>query len=707
MNKWGIKAKVLFLALIPASVIAVVLAFHFTSSRIMDLDRSLHDRGLAIARQLAPASEYGVISGNRDILQTLVDAAMREADVSAVYIMDVSGKVLAVSGKPVMMALGNTQGASSDKRVTVGDASAFRIPVYQSEVLVEDMLDDTVSFGKVRQQLAAKVIGEVNVELSLKHNVQRKNKLLMDSLLITLLGLFASSILALRMSKDVTRPIFMLADVVKKIGMGDLDARAPENSGGAVGTLESGVNAMASRLKSAHDHMQEKILEATSLLSFHASHDALTGLINRREFELRLERALETARLQERVHVLCYLDLDQFKIVNDTCGHGAGDELLRQLTVLLQANVRERDTLARLGGDEFGILLENCPMQVAHNVAEVLRRAVEEYRFVWKNKSFVVGASFGLVELNQQSSTVAAALSSADEACYAAKDRGRNCIHVYQLEDSDLLRRHGEMQWVLRIANALEENRFRLYGQIISPLLSRHDEGMHFEVLLRMLAEDGVEVIVPMAFIPAAERYNTMKGIDRWVISNTFAFLCEQNFGKGAHGALDSCSINLSGASLCDEHFLDFILAQFEKYPVAPHNICFEITETAAILNLAAAVELIRALKKTGCRFALDDFGSGLSSFTYLKNLPVDILKIDGTFVKDMANDPIDFAMVQSIHNIGHVMGLKTVAEFVESEAVLGMLKQMGVDYAQGCWIDIPKPIEQIVFHSEKAAHVQ
>lgn len=701
MNKWGIKAKVLFLALIPAAVIAVVLAFHFTSSRITDLDQSLQDRGLAIARQLAPASEYGVISGNREILQTLVDAAMREADVSAVYITDVSGKVLVVSGRPAMMRFANAM-VPSGTRVTAGDASVFRIPVYQSEVRVEDVLDDHALVSAVKPQTASKVIGEVNIELSLKHTIQRKNELFMETLVITLLGLLASSILALRMSKGVTRPIFLLAAAVEKIGLGDLNFSVAENSGGELGTLEKGINAMASKLKSAHDHLQEKILEATSLLSFQASHDALTGLINRREFELRLERALESARMQGRTHVLCYLDLDQFKIVNDTCGHGAGDELLRQLTVLLQANVRERDTLARLGGDEFGILLENCSLQMACDVAEVLRRAVEEYRFVWRNKTFVVGASFGLVELSHESTTVSAALSSADEACYAAKDRGRNCIHVYQPEDSELMRRHGEMQWVSRIASALEENRFRLYGQTISSLSPEDDGGKHFEVLLRMLAEDGVEVIVPMAFIPAAERYNTMKGIDRWVVSNTFDFLCAQNFGKGQNGAFDTCSINLSGASLCDESFLGFVLAQFEQYPVAPQNICFEITETAAILNLSAAVDLIHALKKIGCRFALDDFGSGLSSFTYLKNLPVDYLKIDGTFVKDMASDLIDYAMVHSIHNIGHVMGLKTIAEFVENETVLRMLKEMGVNYAQGCWIDVPKPVEQLILFSER-----
>ncbi len=696
MNKWGIKGKILFLALMPAAAIALLLGVHFTTSRIADLEQSLENRGNAIARQLAPASEYGVISGNHEILQNLTDAALREADVSAVSIYDMSGTLLAESGTRMERQLPpendkTPKFANADSTKVLG----FNAPVYQSEIKVEDFISDVPSNSKnANANQPRKLIGKVKIELSLKNTIDRKNELLIETLFITLLGLVGSALLAFRMSQGVTLPIYRLVDAVKKIGKGDLDVKVPEDSGGELKVLEQGFNTMALRLKSSHDHMQEKILEATAKLSYQASHDMLTGLVNRREFEFRLERALGSAKNHGRTHVLCYLDLDQFKIVNDTCGHSGGDELLRQLTLLLHAKVRERDTLARLGGDEFGVLLENCSLETARDIAELLRQLVQDYRFVWNNKSFAVGVSSGLVVLNEESESVASVLSAADAACYAAKDRGRNCIHIYEPADSELLRRREEMQWVTRITRALEENRFVLYAQTIQPLGVQSESGMHFEILIRMLDENKVEMILPMAFIPAAERYNMMKNIDRWVISNAFIFLSDMILSSPA-GAINTYSINLSGASLSDESFLDFIKLQFDQQKVSPHNICFEITETAAILNLSVATEFMSELKKIGCRFSLDDFGSGLSSFSYLKNLPVDYLKIDGTFVKDMAEDPIDYAMVQSIHNIGHVMGLKTIAEFVENITVLNMLKDIGVDYAQGHWIGAPTPIHK------------
>ncbi|TCV87346.1 EAL domain-containing protein [Sulfurirhabdus autotrophica] len=697
MNKWGIKGKILFLALMPAAAIALLLGVHFTSSRISDLEQSLENRGNAIVRQLAPASEYGVISGNHEILQNLTDAALREADVSAVSIYNISGTLLAESGTRVERQL-SAENGKTHKIASVGSTNVlgFSAPVYQSEIKVDDLISDMPSDSKSADSIQPrKFIGKVEIELSLKNTIKRKNELLLETLFITLLGLVGSAMLAYRMSQGVTVPIYRLVDAVKKIGKGDLDVKVPEDSGGELKVLEQGINTMASRLKSSHVHMQEKILEATAKLSYQASHDMLTGLVNRREFECRLARALESAKSHGRTHVLCYLDLDQFKIVNDTCGHSGGDELLRQLTILLHAKVRERDTLARLGGDEFGVLLENCSLETARDIAEMLRQLVQDYRFVWNNKSFAVGVSSGLVVLNDESESVASVLSAADAACYAAKDRGRNCIHIYQPADSELLRRREEMQWVTRITRALEENRFMLYAQIIAPLCIQGEKSLHFEILLRMLDENETETILPMAFIPAAERYNMMKNIDRWVISNSFTVLSNV-FENKPGGLINTYSINLSGASLGDEGFLEFITQQFEQKKVSPLNICFEITETAAILNLSVAAEFMRELKKLGCRFSLDDFGSGLSSFGYLKNLPVDYLKIDGAFVKDMADDPIDFAMVQSIHNIGHVMGLQTIAEFVESETVLKMLKVIGVDYAQGNWIGAPQPISKL-----------
>lgn len=691
---WGIRERVLFLALAPVAVVGLLLAIYFTSSRITDLDQSLRDRGLAIARQLSPAVEYGVFSGNREILQTLADATKRETDVKAVSIVDANGNVLVASGQHAKPLIATVVLQEHGGVVDGGESILFVAPIAQSEIKLDDFSPGNIQGTTQADAKQANVLGEVRVELSRANTTLRKNRLLLNSLLITLLGLIASTFLALRMSRDVTDPITKLAEAVGKMSKGNLDVSVEVTSSAELATLESGFNVMAATIKSSHENMQERILEATAKLAYQASHDMLTGLANRREFEGRLERALQSAKQHDRVHALCYMDLDQFKVVNDTCGHGAGDELLRRLTVLLQHCVRDRDTLARLGGDEFGVLLENCPVSKAHEVAELMLQTVQDFRFVWKDKTFVIGVSIGLVSISQESESVASILSCADASCYAAKDKGRNRIHVYRMEDAELLRRHGEMEWVSRITKALEEDHLRLYFQRIVPLNARQDGGMHFEILVRMANGDN-EPILPMAFIPAAERYMLMPAIDRWVVKNTFQ-LCHDACESHRPGGFSTCTINLSGASLCDEHFLKFVQEQFAAYNVPPDAICFEITETAVISNLSDAINFINQLKRMGCSFSLDDFGSGLSSFTYLKNLPVDYLKIDGAFVKDMAHDPIDFAMVEAINKIGQVMGLQTIAEFVESEAILQRLREIGVDYVQGYWIEPPRPITEI-----------
>jgi two-component system CheB/CheR fusion protein len=424
-------------------------------------------------------------------------------------------------------------------------------------------------------------------------------------------------------------------------------------------------------------------------MTHQASHDALTGLVNRPEFEHRLQRVLTTAAAKKAEHALCYLDLDQFKIINDTCGHVAGDELLRQLGELLQEHVRKRDTLARLGGDEFGVLMEGCSVEQAQRVANTLRRAVEGFRFVWEDKSFTIGVSIGLVPITEASGSVSAMLSAADAACYAAKDRGRNRIHVYREDDAELAQRHGEMRWVSRIQQALEEDRFHLSLQPIIPIRTRDGAGEHCELLLWMEDEEGRRV-PPGAFLPAAERYNLSIKLDRWVIGTALEWLTHH---PKRLKRLHLCCINLSGHSLGDEDLLAFVFDKMKERRVSPEKICFEITETAAISNLSAVTRFIKALKELGCRFALDDFGSGLSSFAYLKNLPVDFLKIDGLFVKDIINDPIDLAMVKSINEIGHVMEKETIAEWVESDSILEKLREIEVDYAQGYSIGRPQPI--------------
>ncbi len=425
-------------------------------------------------------------------------------------------------------------------------------------------------------------------------------------------------------------------------------------------------------------------------MTYQATHDALTDLVNRSEFESCLEKAIQSAEMHGHQHALAYLDLDQFKIVNDTCGHSAGDELLRQITGLLRLALRANDTLGRLGGDEFGVLLESCPPNISLQIAEKLRNIIGDFHFVWDEKTFPISVSIGLVDFGGQGTmhlNLTEILSIADSACYTAKDLGRNRIHVYQDDDYAMNRRHGEMAWYTRIFSAIKQNRLVLYAQKIVSLKEGEPYHEHVEILLRMVNESG-KVVVPMAFIPAAERYGMMPEIDRWVVRTSFAYIAAQ-----PHAASSLFAINLSGDSLNDEHTLDFIFAQLASSGVCAESICFEITETAAIANLTNARAFIMALREKGCKFALDDFGSGMSSFAYLKHLPVDFLKIDGCFVKDIATDRIDAAMVAAINNIGHVMGLETIAEFAANEEILNKLRELGVDYAQGYGVAYPVPL--------------
>ncbi len=425
--------------------------------------------------------------------------------------------------------------------------------------------------------------------------------------------------------------------------------------------------------------------ETTRQISHHARHDSLTGLINRREFEIQLEQAIRDAKKQKLTHTLLYLDLDQFKIVNDTCGHIAGDQLLCQLSTVLQERMRTSDCLARLGGDEFGLLFLNSDLDSAITLANTIRENVQDYCFSWEGKAYRIGVSIGVVEVNQHSSDIGSVLSAADTACYEAKDCGRNRIEVFDSSNQHTRERIGEMNWAARINDALEHNQFTLYFQPIVPLSAHPSSQGYIEILVRMLDADG-NIIPPGAFLPAAERFDLITSLDRWVVRNTIEWLNTQDSEV-------SVTINLSGRSLSDEHFLSFLLETIKNSTIFGSQICFEITETAAISRLADAQRFIAVLKRIGCNFALDDFGSGLSSFTYLKNLDVDIVKIDGTFVRDIVDDPIDFAMVKSINEIGHVLGKKTVAEFVESDDSMKMLREINVDYAQGYAIAKPAPL--------------
>ncbi|RME32840.1 MAG: EAL domain-containing protein [Gammaproteobacteria bacterium] len=434
-------------------------------------------------------------------------------------------------------------------------------------------------------------------------------------------------------------------------------------------------------------------------LRHQARHDQLTGLVNRGEFDRRINRLVELASLDGSEHVLCYMDLDQFKVVNDTCGHTAGDELLRQLGQLLQLHVRKEDTLARLGGDEFGILMANCQPEQARCRAEALREAIREFRYQCQGHTFRLGCTIALVPITAGSGSAEELLIQADTTCYSAKETGPNRILIYQQGDSSLEERHGQMQWVSRIEQALDEGRFELHAQAIVPVRPGPEAGRRCEILLRMRGPDG-EIISPGFFLPAAERFQIASRIDRWVVHSLVGLL-ESNPEPLA--GIESISVNLSGLTLVDDEFLEDLAALLGDRQALSGKLCFELTETAAIADLDRAGRFIRSLQSLGCKFALDDFGSGLSSFGYLKRLPVDYLKIDGMFVRDIAGDEIDAAMVRAINEIGHITGKRTIAEFVENEAIMARLREIGVDYAQGYGVGRPIPLARFLGLEEAA----
>jgi len=435
-----------------------------------------------------------------------------------------------------------------------------------------------------------------------------------------------------------------------------------------------------------HDVTESR--EASRKLSYQATHDALTGLINRREFERQVEETLQDAKTNGTHHAFCYMDLDQFKVVNDTCGHIAGDGLLIELAAMLRHRVRETDTVARLGGDEFGILMRNIPLNEACAMAEDIRNRVRDYRYLWEGQNFEVGISIGVVPIRPDTGAAVDIFSNADIACFVAKDKGRNQIHVSSMDDVEQARRQLEMQWSVRIPSALERDRFVLHCQKIYPLDANSPEAPRCELLVRMLEEDG-SLILPGRLIPAAERFRHMPEIDRWVIHNALKLIAQH----GKQLGLAAYAINLSGQSLGQEDLLDFVKREILRSGVKPGLVTFEITETAAIRNISHAARFMTELKKMGCQFSLDDFGSGLSSFGYLKMLPVDYLKIDGSFVRNMVHDEHDHSIVVAITQIAKTLKIGCVAEYIENEATLLALKEIGVDYGQGYFLHRPEAL--------------
>ena len=682
MRNHSIKMRVMTLALLPLLLVAAGLSWFFIAAAYAEMDRTLEQRALERVGQLAKACEFSLFSGNHEELARLARLLGRESDIQAVRISDRQGRALFELGD-LQLNPGAPSGVAGVAAISE-TAVLVVAPVLQQPLEIGEVMN--IASNSVTSTSGA--LGFVVLEVSREATRARQKSMLLAGLSITGLGLLLASLLAWRLGRNIVQPIGALTQAVEQITAGDLNARVHVETGGEFALLERGVNNMVAELKASYDTLQEKVRAATVKLSWQANHDALTGLLNRNAFDEALQLAWEDVRQSGAKYYLLYLDLDQFKLVNDTSGHPAGDELLRQLAATMRRALRDSDIVARLGGDEFGVLLNECDSVTGEQLGEKLRRMIGEFRFSWNGRIYQVGASIGLVELDAHWPDTAHLMSAADAACYAAKDAGRNQVRLYRRGDEEVERRRGEMEWVGRLTRAMQAGHFRLYYQPIVALAETSLEP-HFELLLRLHDEEFP--VLPMAFIPAAERYQLMPMIDRWVIEQALA---ECSVGMMALGERRVViGINLSGASLSDAQFQAFIRKEMQANLKNAPQFCFEITETAAISNLESVLLLIEDLKALGCRFALDDFGSGLSSFAYLKNLSVDYLKIDGAFVRDMVRDPVDAAMVEAIAKVARIMGIRTVAEYVEDPATVEALKALAVDYGQGNYFAEARPL--------------
>ncbi|KQT37898.1 bifunctional diguanylate cyclase/phosphodiesterase [Methylophilus sp. Leaf414] len=506
------------------------------------------------------------------------------------------------------------------------------------------------------------------------------------------LGLMLCSILVYWVSRSISQPIREMTAALKRFVIGNQHISQVKNTLPEINSLQTTINEISREMQHVEADMRHRIQDAQAQLRYQARHDALTGLVNRQELERRLQQALEDVKQHRADHVFCYMDLDQFRVINDTCGHPAGDEMLRQISMILSQRIRAEDTFARLGGDEFGLLLSYCQVEKAIEIAAQLRQMVESFRFMHEGRLFHTGISIGIVEVTADLKDVGQITRHADAACYVAKDNGRNQIHLFHPEDDVLLKRHVEMEWVLRINEAIEHNDFVLYCQGIFPMQQK-ELPPFYEILIRKRDEHG-GIIPPAEFLPSAERYQLMNKIDRWVIQHAFMAL-QPLFKTQSSNKPFIVSINLSGMSLGDPTLLPYIKNCFSNYEVSPSHVCFEVTETSAIINIDNTIKLINELKLMGTRFMLDDFGSGMSSFSYLKHLPVDFLKMDGAYVKDITTNKVDLAMAKAIQSVAESMEIETIAEYVEDQATLDCLNEMGVAYAQGFYLNRPIPLSE------------
>lgn len=812
-TKASIRFKTLIVALLPVTILALLLSFIFIGQRIADINTGLQNKINYVAEYLAETTEFNILVGNTRDLQNQLLPILHDDAIVSVHIRDRNSISMAsVTKKSQVLNNDSLEALHPDYT----ESTVF--PVLSKHLFINDLPVDDESAE--RASAGQETIGWIELEWTNYHALQQKTYIYQQTITLILLALLLTAVFATFLARSVSDPLARLAEGVNLIKNGKLQHRIREISGGEIGVLEKNINSMAASLSRAQEierqhaanllqieknkalttleaigegvittnenaivtyinpvalkligqqehlvigrHFNEifrvstesnhkelhypiesclehghtlrhdaslvlrrndgqtfvirdtatpifdhlnRIVGAVVIfddfstlkamaekLSYQATHDDLTGLYNRREFEKQLDTALNESNRNAASHSLLYIDLDQFKVVNDTSGHIAGDTLLIQLSNLFRSRIREHDVLARLGGDEFGIILRDCPNDKADRISKSLLTSLEDYVFYWHDRKFQIGISVGLVHLDQNLTTVSEALIAADSACYVAKERGRNCIHVYRPTDEDQIRRHSEMKWLQRLKHSLEEDHFILYAQPITSTRDRNDT--HYEILLRLSID--TQLFKPNTFLAAAERYDLMPNIDRWVIDRAFSAIGHIHKATDIGNNLPCFNLNLSGQSISKDDFLEYLLNCFERHEIDPTTITLEITETAAIANLDRAVNFMNTLRRMGCRFALDDFGSGLSSFGYLTNLPIDYIKIDGKIVRDCNINHVHRSIIKAISQIAHIMNLQTIAEFAEDKNLIDVLTELGVDYVQGYAVALPAPLDEL-----------
>ena len=675
MSQLTLRHRLLLLTLLPSALIAVVLVGYFTYSGIHTLEGELRAKGMATVRYLAPVSEYGIIAGQIDSLHGLAQATVQESGVKATVIVNQKGRTIAVSGR-VSLAAEDLRRTLSEPAL-VGENEhwiAFGAPVKRSTSESDVLFEPSVGNNAAPPQ---EIIGHVFVEFDKSELANRQRQLLLRGLMIVLSGLLILAALAIAMADNLARPVLRLVQAIHGMSSGRLDMRVPANSSGEIGILENGFNEMATHIEEVHFSMQSRIEEATAQLAFQARHDALTGLLNRREFELRLEKALAGIQAGGEEFAVLFIDLDRFKQVNDNCGYLAGDELLRQMALLFQGRLREEDTLARLGGDEFSIMLANCSGARANQVAEDICGLAAAYRFIWQDKVFAIGASIGLTTVTGKVRNINEILAAGDAACHRAKESGRNrvCEQEAQLSPE---RRQESSNWASRIANALAEDKLLVEAMPLRAL--QVPSGNHLVELTARLNEPGQPPVTLSALSDAAERYDLAPAIDQRLIETAIAALSRaKNQNKLLH-----CLVPLSRASVGNRETIDFITRSLTRQNLSGNQLCFVFSEDTLTLMSSHAMEFSRQMRVLGCQIGLDDFGGGLSSFTHLRSVTPSYVKLSRSLTRELGGNRASTALLRAVQEITADQNIHTIAENVDDTDTLEQLRSLGVDFAQG-----------------------